>query len=124
MKCIICGKEISKSMYNSNPLCSQECFSENFWNETLADKSRVIIDQDVYYVGEETNDRLAFRGFGGRAFYIKMIKDNAIYSKGDVFKSTNLWSNGKIPSNRFNPDMNNAVFITKEEYDEEINKYD
>lgn len=122
MKCIICGKEIDKSSYSNAVLCSSECYSENFWNETLADKSRLIIDQDVYWIGPEKKPSpIEFRGFGGKEFYIRMIKNTPDYPAGTVLKSTNLWSNGKIPNNRYNPDMDNAVFITRDEYESLIN---
>ena len=117
MKCVICGKEIEKSSYLNAVLCSSECFSIHFWRECLSDPATLINEKMAYHVGNE-KDRGGFRGFGGRAFYIKMLKDTQDHKAGDIFRTTNLWSNGGIPDDMYNPDMDNFVFIKKEEYDE------
>ena len=43
MKCIICGKEIERSMYSHKPLCSSECFDEDFWNTVLNDEAIMMV---------------------------------------------------------------------------------
>lgn len=102
MKCIICGKEIERSMYSHKPLCSSECFDEDFWNTVLNDEA-IIIDGVCYHDGgcnETVHSSLL--GFGGKEFIIKR-------NDGTIIRTNNLWHNGTVPANRNVED--NAVFI-------------
>lgn len=112
MKCIICGKEINKSLYSNEVLCSSECFYENFWNDCL-DDSAIIINGMCYHDGGRRPDGYqGFIGFGGREFCIKM-------NNGEVIRTNNLWSNGIVPENRNIKD--NAVFVhTLQDYTEHL----
>ena len=102
MKCVICGKEIEKSMYSNAVLCSSECFSENFWNECL-DETAIIIDGECYHDGGmKPPVYQGFQGFGGRYFKIQM-------NDGRVIETNNLWCNGDVPPER--NVQNNAIFI-------------
>lgn len=102
MKCVICGKEIEKSMYSNAVLCSSECFSENFWNDTL-DETAIIIDGECYHDGGmKPPGYQGFQGFGGRYFKIQM-------NDGRVIETNNLWCNGDVPPER--NVQNNAIFI-------------
>lgn len=115
MKCIICNKEIEKSAYTHAVLCSSECFHKHYWKTSLLDHSRLIINHDLYSVGSEDDKP---KGFGGRTFYIRMIKDNSLFSKDDIFAVNSLWHNGTIPDDMYDPSMDNAEFLREDEYRE------
>lgn len=90
MKCEVCGKEIEKSKYTNKLLCSDKCFTTNFWNDIATHKDEyLIIKGSSYYVADE-NATGPFRGFGGRLSKIKK------YS-GEIITTTNLWTQGNIP---------------------------
>ena len=99
VKCIICGKKIEKKIY-FDPICSQECFRVNFWNEQLNDKA-IIIGGECYHVGEKQGGSL---GFGGAKFTIQM-------NDGRIIETNNLWYNGKVPEDRKVKD--NAKFVKR-----------
>jgi hypothetical protein len=102
MKCIICGKEIEKSGYTHKVICSSECFSVDFWNDTL-DDTAIIIDGECYHDGGmKSKNYSGFLGFSGALFKIKM-------NDGRVFETNNLWYNGVVPKERCIED--NACFI-------------
>lgn len=93
MKCRICGKGFDERQYGEpySDICSQECFDKNFWIESensLSDRS-VVINNQLYYIGDEDNDS-SFRGHAGELFVIKK-------PDGTVVRTTNLWYNGSIP---------------------------
>lgn len=95
MTCVICNKELpnGKSMFSNAPLCSSECFGIHFWNEIVLEKDKhIFINGNSYVVGNESAPG-AFRGFGGRAFYIE-----ALDGSGVVIRTTNLWMQGTIPA--------------------------
>ena len=106
MKCVICKKEIEKSSFSNDILCSTECFHTHLWDERVAagyNPNIVRIDGVQYYIGKE-NIKSSSRGFGGTKFIIK-------FNDGREVTTTNLWHNGKIPEShkRLLPD--NAKFI-------------
>lgn len=106
MTCEICGKEIEKSKYLSNVLCSKKCFIEHFWNEHL-DETAIIIDGVCYHDGGmKPPGYEGFLGFGGHLFRIQM-------NDGRIIETNNLWHNGDVPKNRCVKD--NAVFLPKQE---------
>ena len=74
--------------------------SRVLWKEAL--EEGVVIDGICYHVKEENRDNYGFRGFDGRPFKIQL--DN-----GDIYYTTNLWYNGKIPKEYYKGD--NARFI-------------
>lgn len=102
MKCVICGKEIEKSMYSHKVICSSECFSVDFWNDTLDDTAIIIKGECYHDGGMKPADYRGFLGFSGALFKIKM-------NNGKVFETNNLWYNGKVPKERCIED--NACFI-------------
>ena len=109
LNCTICGKEIEKSSYSNEVLCSSECFRIDFWNEKVEDVNNeleehkfAIIDGTVYYIGNE-NDSKFFRGFGGRKFIIE-------FNDGTEITTTNLWCNGDVPEDYKGKLPNNAKF--------------
>lgn len=105
MKCIICGKEIEKSGYSHKVICSSECFSVDFWNDTL-DNTAIIIDGECYHDGgAKSASYSGFLGHSGRQFKIKM-------NDGRVIETNNLWYNGVVPKERDIED--NAYFIKPE----------
>ena len=77
---------------------SEECFNKKFWIKAL--KTGIVINGICYQIGNE-NER-GFRGFDGRPFKIQL--DN-----GDIYYTTNLWYNGKIPKEYYKGD--NARFV-------------
>ena len=101
MKCKVCGKEMSFSGFRE-PICSDECFIRDFWNEAL-DESAIIIDGTCYHDGgAKPKGRDDYLGFGGRQFTIEK-------TDGTVIITNNLWFNGKIPEEFKTED--NARFI-------------
>ena len=119
MKCKICGKEIEKSSYSNDILCSSECFHVNFWNELVEEYNKdpyhnPVVNGTKYYVGDENNAG-AFRGFDGARFCI-------LFNDGTIILSTNLWCNGEVPEEYKDKLKNNAKFITMMEYEELIKK--
>lgn len=111
MKCIICGKEISKSKYMNADLCSQECFNTHFWDEALDDEALIDNKGNVFHIHHDP----VFRGFGGRTFYIKKLDTNKIIKvDGD------LWSNGNVIEDKDHVRKSwssNIEFVSKDEYD-------
>lgn len=102
MTCVICGKEIEKSMYFNKPLCSSECFHIDFWNDCL-DGTEIIVNGCCYHDGgRKPSTYQGFMGFSGREFYIQM-------DDGTVIQTNNLWCNGDVPKERNIKD--NAKFI-------------
>ncbi len=105
MKCIVCNKEINKSMFNNAILCSSECFHINFWNELadIKDDPHVVrVDGVHYYIGNET--QRGTRGFGGAKFHIKFFDGREVIT-------TNLWHNGTIPESHKELLPDNAIFL-------------
>lgn len=93
MKCVICGKEIEKSMFSNAVLCSAECHTKYFWREIIAEKDKhIVIDGMCYYDGGnvDSRSRHMFLGFSGRRFWIR-------FKDGRTVTTNNLWHNGKIP---------------------------
>lgn len=105
MNCVICGKEIEKSMFTNKPLCSSECFQIDFWNDNVEakDKPRIArIKGEQYYIGKENQN--GFRGFCGRKFCIRFLDGREVVT-------TNLWYNGVIPEDFKERLSDNAEFI-------------
>lgn len=112
MKCVICGKEIERSSYSNDTLCSSECFTKHYWLERVNRKdvkTQVVVNHNVYQIADE-NSSSSFRGFDGRPFYIEFFD-------GRKVRTTNLWSNGEIPDEFKDKLPDNAKFITKDEYE-------
>lgn len=112
-KCEICGKEFTNRRWNTL-VCSDECFTDYYWLKRVKDKenkNQVIINQTMYYIGRE--DACGDRGFDGAVFYIHFFD-------GRNIRTTNLWTNDKIPEKYREELPDNARWMT----DEEIEKYD
>jgi hypothetical protein len=105
MKCIICGKEIEKSMYGNADLCSSECFHENFWNEVLDDTAIIIKGECYHDGGIKPAGYSGFLGHAGAYFKIQM-------NNGKLFETNNLWYNGEVPKERNIKD--NARFVRED----------
>lgn len=95
----------------------QICFRCNHW-EQIANKQdprNLIIDGCIYGDGGNyPNTRSQYLGFGGHRWYIKR--------DGRVWTTNNLWSGGTIPEEFRERLPNNAEFLTKEEFEKEIQK--
>lgn len=113
MICKICGKEFDKRSYCSpyEDICCSECFHINFWNDKVesvrTEPRQVVINGEVYWIGDEDQHPFEFRGFTGLKFKIKR-RDT-----GEVFETTNLWYNGKVPEEYKDKIKDNADFITE-----------
>lgn len=111
--CRVCGKEITNNRW-CIPICSDECFTKDFWNQKVArkkDKHQVVINGWVYYIADE--NAAGSRGFDGAVHYIKFFD-------GREVRTTNLWSNGEMPEEYRKKLPDNANWMTKEE----VKKYD
>lgn len=98
--CSVCGKHFDgRPMYSEN-ICSDECFTKDFWTKALDDEA-IIINGECYHVGPEDSS-IAFRGYGGHKFVIQ-LKD------GRKITTTNLWNQGEIPEEFHRED--NAVIL-------------
>lgn len=92
-ECNICGRMITAKYVdyiNNQLILSNICYYCNFWKQKhlSPDLRRVIIDGEMYVIGNELQNR-GFRGYGGYEFIIRI---------GDMtINTTNLWHNGKIP---------------------------
>src|ERR1035437_7413941 len=94
MKCVVCDKEIEKSKFTNKVLCSDECFSTDFWNELVLIKDRpntVRVDGQHYIFHKDlpNDDRYSFRGYGGAKFFFRFFDKR-------VVETTNLWHQGTI----------------------------
>lgn len=108
MVCEICGKEIEKSYYSDNVLCSTECFSKHYWLEFVEkknDKDMVRCNGTHYTIGDE-DSKSCFRGFDGRKFKVHFFD-------GRVVETTNLWCQGDIPEEFRKELKDNAVVVCK-----------
>lgn len=93
MKCEICGKEIEKSVYHGNVICSDKCFGKLFWQKIIAEKDKHIIIDGKCYCDEgmvKNPSPYAFLGHSGRCFWIK-------FKNGKTLTTNNLWYQGEIP---------------------------
>ena len=103
LTCVVCGKKFKKGSqpyygYGNDISCSEECFHKKFWIKAL--KTGIIISGTCYQIGDERAK--GDRGLDGRPYRIQL--DN-----GDIYYTTNLWYNGKIPKEYYKGD--NARFI-------------
>lgn len=113
-KCRICGKEHENKRWGvpHEDLCSNDCFTQNFWLEIIAEAKKdkymhPVIDGTCYCVCDE-DSKSSFRGFDGALFYIT-------FNDGHMIATTNLWSNGPVDS-RFKDRLpNNAHRSTIDE---------
>lgn len=120
MKCAICGKEISSSQFSYKPLCSSECFTVDFWNETL-DSKAIIIKGECYHDGGNRSEVMPWMhlGHAGRVFNIRMIDGER---KGLEFSTNNLWYNGKVPEDRNVKDNAEFFVPTNKQKQEKTNE--
>ena len=100
--CPCCGLEYIKDLPADAYFydCCEDC---SFWLEKLYlpdyAKKQVIVDGTHYTLGNSS-----IRGFAGAKFKIKFFD-------GRVIKTSNLWSQGKIPEHFRSTLPDNAVFI-------------
>lgn len=129
MKCVICGKEVKKSLYMNKVLCSDECFYIDYWNDCLNDTA-IIIDGECYHDGgsKPKNYDSRMLGFAGRVFYIQMndgtyIETNNLYYNGVVPKDRNIKDNAQFLSKPLNKKGENMNNITIEDLDLSVVSY-
>jgi hypothetical protein len=113
--CKECGKKIEQGYSLTNRLC----FSCDFWTKLCQPKEgciQIIVDGHHYQTGyADVNcpDAPRFAGFGGRQFYVKLLKE--IPRVPFIFFTHNMWHQGTIPI-RFRDRLpDNAEFINKVE---------
>lgn len=88
-----------------------------FWQDILDRREKnldrrvsVVIDNEHYMIGPETEDPKEFRGFGGREFVIELLTlDGQVLQ---TVHTTNLWAQGTIPPAWRDRFPNNARFVT------------
>lgn len=110
VRCEVCGKEIEKSQYFGNILCSGECFTINFWRRIIAEKDKHIVINGVCYcdVGNVDNPLMnQTLGHAGRRFWIR-------FKDGSTLTTNNLWYQGKIPDEFRDELPDTAEFYTPE----------
>ena len=106
-KCKICGREMEHFPYKDlegNFYCGDECHTIGFWNACL-DGSAIIVNGICYHDGGNGRSENGFKGFGGNVYCIKDLRT------GEMWKTDNLWYNGKIPTNmrKDHPDTHEFV---------------
>lgn len=113
-KCRICGKEHENKRWGvpHEDLCSNDCFTQNFWLEIIDEAKKdkylhPVMDGTCYCICDE-NSKSSFRGFGGAPFYIT-------FNDGHMVATTNLWSNGPVDSRFTDRLPNNAHRSTIDE---------
>ena len=108
--CKCCHKEFNS--YDEESICFQCTFWLNVYQQ---DKHRsfAIID-GVHYVLRPSIIPKHVAGMCGRPYYIKFLSDNHIQY------CNNLWHQGKIPDLFKELFPNNAIFVSQEEYEEQI----
>lgn len=120
--CRICGEPNFPTKYGDVGKILKEkniCFTCNHWeeNEKMIGRKKIIINGSKFADGGEVDRKITqgFVGHGGHRFYIKFLET------GEVFTTNNLWAQGKI-SKAFRERMpDNAIYLTKEQYEEAIN---
>ena len=77
----------------------------------------IIVKGNAYWFESlvENPSKYQFLGFGGSHFYIKR-------NDGKLLHTNNLWHNGEIPERFHDRLTDNAVFLSKTEYEEELIK--
>ena len=111
--CEFCGKSYRKRLLPKAYL-GNHCHDCSFWlrKQYLSeeDKKRQTIVDGCHYMYMVTNEdeELVFRGYGGRAFHI-------LFHDGREVKTSNLWSQGKIPQEFRHLFPDNAQLIPVEE---------
>lgn len=118
--CKVCGVEHDTSHWIESTSKSLEskklCFDCNFWLEHAekdkeVNKDKYVITGHEHYIIEIESDSSGFRGYGGAPFYIK-------FNDGRIVKTTNLWCQGDIPERFWDIMPDNAMFLTKKQYNE------
>lgn len=122
--CRICGEPNFPTKYSEVGKILREkniCFTCNHWeeNEKMTGRKKIIIKGSKFADGGNRENRLggwSGLGYGGHRFYIKFLET------GEVFTTNNLWCQGEI-SKAFRERMpDNAIYLTKEQYESEINQ--
>jgi hypothetical protein len=119
LECEICGKQIEKSQYYNNVICSSECFTKHYWLERVKNKDskRQVIAKGVVYQISDENDISGFRGFDGAKFVIHFFDGRKVFT-------SNLWHNGTVPDEFRDQLPDNAEFGDIQEYFEDKDAYE
>lgn len=119
LECEICGKQIKKSNYYNNVICSSQCFEAFYWLERVKNKDskkQVVIDNIVYQI-EPEYPLGGFRGFDGKKFVIEFFDGRKVFT-------SNLWHNGTIPVAFRTLLPNNAKFSDVRKYFKDKDAYE
>lgn len=124
--CKLCGRpETATYMEPIGTRLKKEqiCFGCDFWMERRSQYNAqhrrgtiLVIDGMVRSDGGEADPRTPFLGHGGARFYIKHL------ITGRVWTSNNMWFGGEIPDEFRGGMPDNAVLLTKEEYETHVGK--
>ena len=119
LECEICGKQIEKSQYYDNVICSSECFTKHYWLERVKNKDskRQVVAKGVVYQIENENDRSSSRGFAGAKFVIHFFDGRKVFT-------SNLWHNGTVPDEFRDQLPDNAEFGDIQEYFKDKDAYE
>lgn len=119
LECEICGKQIEKSQYYNNVICSSECFTKHYWLERVKNKDskKQVIAKGVIYQIDSENDISSFRGFGGTKFVIHFFDGRKVFT-------SNLWHNGTVPDEFRDQLPDNAEFGDVREYFKDKDAYE
>lgn len=107
MRCVICGKKITKSKYYGMPLCSKACSFTSHWEEILYKKDKFIfINGSCYWDGGAVKNPSPWSdlGFSGKWFHIRFFD-------GRDLITNNLNYKGVVPKEFLKRLPNNAEFI-------------
>ena len=119
LECEICGKQIEKSQYYDNIICSSECFTKHYWLERVKNKDskRQVVAKGVVYQISDENDISSFRGFDGAKLVIHFFDGRKVFT-------SNLWHNGTVPDEFRDQLPDNAEFGDIQEYFKDKDAYE
>lgn len=119
LECEICGKQIEKSQYYNNVICSSECFTKHYWLERVKNKDskRQVVAKGVVYQISDENSISSFRGFDGAKFVIHFFDGRKVFT-------SNLWHNGTVPDEFRDQLPDNAEFGDIQEYFKDKDAYE
>ena len=87
MKCTVCAKEIAKSRYSHEILCSTECCAKDLWIRLSHRKDYFRIGNTCYSLGSFDE---VWKDHTDRISYIRLPDQT-------IVETSNLWCHGELP---------------------------
>ena len=124
-KCRICGNIIQEGqphfVVEGGAVCSSDCYTEMYWLEKVewsldcrtSEQEPVFRSKGLHYVIGAEDAEMTFRGYAGQRHFIYYMSGPFA---GQLFTTTNLWGQGRIPENFSNELPDNARILTYNEY--------